>query len=533
MDLLPLVIAFILGFLMRLVGLPPMLGFLFAGFVLHALGIESNDTIEQISSLGILLLLFTIGLKLNIRSLFRKHVWRGGIGHMIITVVLFYLVMVLLAFFSVSFFDELTLQVIAVIAFSLSFSSTVFAVKVLEEKGEMQSLQGRTAISILIIQDILAVTFLTISKGTFPSIWAVLLLGFPLLRKPLLWLMNRAGHGEMMVLFGFLLALSGAELFTVLGLKADLGALIVGLVVANSQKSEELSKTLLNFKEFFLVAFFLSIGLTGKPEWWMLGVSVIFILLIPVKSFLYFWILTRFHLRARTSFWIALSLSNYSEFALIVASVAVSAGLLGADWLLIFSITVSLSFLISSPLNTYVYYSKFEKFLMHFEQKKRLADDRPIQAGGADILIFGMNKLGSMSYDYMAAKFGKNVLGLDANYNIVLAHKKERRNVIIGDATDSGFWENLEPGNVSIVLLCMTNHSANKFAAIRLKHSHFTGRIAAVARYEDQIDELKNLGVDSVFNIYEEAGIGFAEHVCDVMGNDIPGLGKTNQKGKT
>ena len=518
MVLLPLIIAFVLGFLMRLLRLPPMLGFLLAGFVLNAMGVESSDTIERVSSLGILLLLFTIGLKLNVGSLIRKHVWQGGLSHLIITVSIYSLFMGLVAFIGLKYFSELTLKITALIAFALSFSSTVFAVKVLEEKGEMQSLQGKTAISILIIQDILAVIFLTIAKGSFPSIWAVLLLGFPLLRRPLLWLMNKSGHGEMMILYGFLLALSGAELFSIVGLKADLGALVAGLVVANSKKSEELSKTLLNFKEFFLVAFFLSIGLTGTPEWWMFGVSLVFMLLIPLKGFLYFWILTRFRLRARTSFWISLSLSNYSEFALIVISMAVSTSLLNSDWLLIFSITVSLSFLISSTMNSYLYFSIFEKFLMRFERKKRLADDKPIQTDGADILIFGMGKVGTMSYDYMASKFGKHVLGLDADYSIVLAHKKERRNVIVGDATDSGFWENLESGNVSVVLLTMTNHSVNKFAAIRLKHSHFSGKIAAVAHYEDEIKELETLGVDLVFNLYEEAGIGIAEHVCDVMG---------------
>lgn len=520
MVLLPLVVAFVLGFLMKLFRLPPMLGFLIAGFVLHAVGIESNETIDRISNLGVLLLLFTIGLKLNLRNLARKHVWQGGISHLIITVCIFSIFMGIFAFFGLKFFSELTIKIIALIAFALSFSSTVFAVKVLEEKGEMQSLQGKTAISILIIQDILAVIFLTFAKGSFPSIWAVLLLGFPLLRKPLLWLMNKSGHGEMMVLYGFLLALSGAELFSLVGLKADLGALVAGLVVANSQKSEELSKTLLNFKEFFLVAFFLSIGLTGTPEWQMLGISLVFVALLPLKGAFFFWILTRFKLRARTSFWISLSLSNYSEFALIVISMAVSASLISGDWLLIFSITVSLSFLISSPINTYLYFSIFEKHLMKFESVKRLADDRAIKTDGAEILIFGMSKLGTMTYDYMSSKFGNHVLGLDADYSVVISHRKERRNVIIGDATDSGFWENLEPGNISFVLLAMHNFAANKFAATRLKRSQFRGKIAAVARFDDEIKELKNLGVDSVFSLYEEAGIGFAEHVCEVMSSE-------------
>ena len=522
MILLALVVAFTLGLAMRIVGLPPMLGFLIAGFVLHTLGFENSPTIERVANLGILLLLFTIGLKLNIKSLFRKHVWQGGALHMLFTVIIFSLGLNILRFFSIGQFDELTSGAIMLISFALSFSSTVFAVKVLEEKGEMQSLMGKTAVSILIIQDILAVLFLTFSKGSYPSAWALLLLGFPLLRKPLLWLMDRTGHGEMMVLYGLLLALGGAEIFTLVGMKADLGALAAGLVVANTAKSEELSKTLLNFKEFFLVAFFLSIGLIGQPEWWMLGVSVIFIVLIPLKSFLYFWILTRFRLRARSSFWISLSLSNYSEFALIVGAVAVSANFINADWLLIIAITVALSFLISSPLNTNLYYAQFENFLSRFEGKKRLADDRPIKIDGAEILIFGMGKLGTMAYDYMASKFGKSVIGLDADYNIVLNHKKDHRNVIIGDATDSGFWENLEPGNVSIVLLTMSNFAANKNAAQRLKQSHFSGKIAAVSRFDDEMKQLQDLGVDSVFNLYEEAGLGFAEHVCDVISEQIP-----------
>lgn len=517
MLLLALVVAFTLGFAMRLVGLPPMLGFLIAGFVLQALGFENSPSIERVANLGILLLLFTIGLKLNIKSLFRKHVWQGGAVHMLFTVIIFSLALTGMRIFGFGHFNELAGGSIILISFALSFSSTVFAVKVLEEKGEMKSLMGKTAVSILIIQDILAVLFLTFSKGAYPSVWALLLLGFPLLRKPLLWLMNRTGHGEMMVLFGLLLALGGAEIFTLVGMKADLGALAAGLVVANTAKSEELSNTLLNFKEFFLVAFFLSIGLIGQPEWWMLGVAIIFIVMLPLKSFLYFWILTRYRLRARSSFWISLSLSNYSEFALIVGAVAVSSGLINADWLLIIAITVALSFLISSPLNTKLYYAQFEKFLCRFEGKKRLADDRPIKIDGAEILIFGMGKLGTMTYDYMASKFGKNAIGLDADYNIVLNHKKEHRNVIIGDATDSGFWENLEPGNVSIVLLTMSNFAANKFAALRLKQSHFTGKIAAVARFDDEIKDLEHLGIDSVFNLYEEAGIGFAEHVCEVL----------------
>jgi predicted Kef-type K+ transport protein len=196
MLLLALAVAFTLGFAMRLVGLPPMLGFLIAGFALQALGVENTPAIDRIANMGVLLLLFTIGLKLNIKSLFRKHVWQGGAFHMLLTVLIFSIALAGMRLLGFSYFDPLSATNILLISFALSFSSTVFAVKVLEEKGEMKSLMGKTAIAILIIQDILAVLFLTFSKGQYPSAWALLLLGFPLLRKPLLWMMHRTGHGE-------------------------------------------------------------------------------------------------------------------------------------------------------------------------------------------------------------------------------------------------------------------------------------------------------------------------------------------------
>ena len=522
-ELFALLVAFVLGFMMRLVGLPPMIGFLLAGFVLKFFGVDSSTTIEEVGQLGILLLLFTIGLKLNVKNLFRGHNWQGGTIHVVLTMVLMSLIFVVLGIAGVSIFADMPIETIALISFALTFSSTVFAVKVLEEQGEMHSLLGNTAIAILIIQDILAVLFLTIFGGKTPTLWALLLLGFPLLRKPVLWLLKKSGHGEMMILFGFLIALLGAKVFSVTGLKADLGALVAGVIVANHFKSKELADTLMNFKDFFLVAFFLGIGLSGVPELWMFGIAVIIILMLPLKSILYFLILTRFRLRIRTALRVSLTLSNFSEFALIVCSFAVAQNMLSNDWLIIMSITVSLSFLVAAPLNSRLSYSKLEKYLARFETKQRLADDKPIEIGNADILIFGMSKIGTMTYDVMASKYGKKVMGIDSDIEKVTAHEKAQRNVIIGDATDAGFWDNLRPGNVKMVLLTMYNHAANKLAAQKLKHGHYSGKIAAVAHWDDEMEELKELGVDLVVNLYEEAGIAFADEVCKVMGENASG----------
>ncbi|MCD6475726.1 MAG: cation:proton antiporter, partial [Anaerolineaceae bacterium] len=116
----------------------------------------------------------------------------------------------LLSYTALSVFSELDWKTSLLIAFALSFSSTVFTVKVMEGKGEMNSKHGRIAIGILILQDFFAVLFLTLSSGKIPSPWAVCLIGLLFLKKPILALMNRSGHGELLILLGLLIPIAGA-----------------------------------------------------------------------------------------------------------------------------------------------------------------------------------------------------------------------------------------------------------------------------------------------------------------------------------
>jgi predicted Kef-type K+ transport protein len=132
-------------------------------------------------------------------------------------------------------------------------------VKSLEESGDMGAMHGRVAIGILIMQDILAVLFLTFSTGKIPSLWALALLMVLLGgRRYIGSLISRSGHGEMVTLCGLFLALVlGAKGFESVGLKADLGALFVGVLVGSHPKSKEVSKSLMGITDLLLVGFFL------------------------------------------------------------------------------------------------------------------------------------------------------------------------------------------------------------------------------------------------------------------------------------
>jgi len=520
-DIAALGIAYALGLAARFIGLPPLIGYLVAGFVLYAGGGVLTPTLKDFSEMGVTLLLFSIGLKLQIRSLLMPQIWAVASLHMIVTVILAALFINLMAIIGLTQFSNLDPIAIALIAFALSFSSTVFAVKILDEKGEMNSLYGRISIGILIVQDIAAVIFLAASTGKVPTVWALSLLLLIPLRPLLFKFFEKSGHGELQILFGLTIALGGAQLFELVSVKGDLGALILGVIFASHARAPELARQLLGFKDLFLVGFFLSIGLSGPLSWSAVAIGALLVLLVPFKTMLFFWLMSKFNLRARTSFLGSLSLANYSEFGLIVVAVSVSNVWLGSEWLIIIAIALSLSFILAAPLNSTSYhlYSKMHNFLLHFEGTNPIAAEAEINSGDASIIVFGMGRVGSGAYKVFHQRADDKVLGVDHDTAKVTKLKESGLNVIRGSAIDPDFWSriNLNLANVKMIVLAMPNTQENLFATRQLKDIGYIGQVAAIARYPDEIEILKQAGVHAAFNLYAEAGAGFAEHICSEL----------------
>jgi predicted Kef-type K+ transport protein len=520
MDPLWIIFAFGFGFVVKQIGLPPLVGFLTAGFALNLFGVEHSEILRHIADFGVLLLLFTIGLKLKIKNLLKPEIWAASSLHMMIITLLFGVIVMLLSFFGFSKFAQLSISNSFLLAFALSFSSTIFAVKILEETGSMKTSHGNIAIGILVMQDIFAVIFLTISSGKEPSLWALallLLIFVPKLIKKTKFsnLINKSGHGELLVLLGVLLPITGAALFDLVGLKPDLGALVFGVLLAEHDRAEELAKTMMGFKDLFLISFFLSIGLSGIPSLEGIGIALILALLIPVKTILFFFILTGFKLRVRTSVLASFNLSNYSEFGLIVGAAAVANGWLETEWLVIFAVALSVTMLISSPLNTKAQsiYLRFQKKLLQFESSTRLKEDAPIVFSNEEVIVFGMGRTGSEVYRVMSEKFKKSVLGVDINLDVINKQLSLGNNVIQGDVTDLRFWQRVNLSEKPpLAILATPSHAAHMRVIEQLNKIHCSIKVAVIGRYDDELEELTNAGADVVFNLYEEAGFGFANH---------------------
>ncbi|MDH5764884.1 MAG: cation:proton antiporter [Gammaproteobacteria bacterium] len=513
-------LVFILGFVAKQLGLPPLAGFLLGGFIMQAMGIETFPALNTLADLGITLLLFTIGLKLDLRSLARPEIWGVSSLHVLMVVISFTSLISIVSYTGLPLLVDINLQTAVLLGFALSFSSTVFAVKVLEDKGELKSNHGRIAIGILIMQDIFAVVFLTISTGKIPSPWAAVVLIVLIALRPVFnQIIKRVGHGELLVITGFIFAMGGASLFEQVNMKADLGALVMGMILARQARSSEMANALLGFKDLFLIGFFLSIGLTASMSLHVFAIALLLVAILPIKVLIYYWLISMFRLRARTSFLTSLSLANYSEFGLIVGAIGYSQGWLSSDWLGVIAVAMALTFIIASPLNvaSHQLFARMDKFITRFQREKRLSRDRIISTGDAEILVFGMGRIGTAAYETLREKHGDIVMGVDNDAVILEKHKAEGRKVILGDATDVEFWENLQLEKVRIILLDMPKPEENLFAFQQLDQNGFKGLVAGTAKYDDQVEMLKQAGLDAAFNIYAEAGAGFANHVTEKL----------------
>lgn len=510
---------FAAGLIALILRLPPLVGFLAAGFLLNGLGVEKIQGLEIAAELGVTLMLFAIGLKLDLKALLGKEVWLTAAAHLLGTVLIgtgFLWLLVLWGAVSVP-----NLGIMAVLAMALSFSSTVFAIKILQDRGDEQALYGRITIGILVMQDIFAVAFISISRGTAPS---PLTLGLALLIPALVMLLRRftrLGHGEMQALFGIFMALvPGFALFEYLGLSGSLGALIMGIVLAGHPGSDQLAHSLFTLKELLLIAFFINIGFAGLPNLRTLTGGLLLLLLLPAQGLGYWVLLWAMGMRHRTSLLASALLATYSEFGLIVASLGVGAGWLGSDWLVTIAVAVAGSFVIASifnPRNTSLQ-SSFAARFPHRPPEKLHIHDRPIPLGDARALVLGMGRVGFAAYQQLAEEFGEQVLGVEHDPHRIEVLEKRGVKVIEGDATDTDFWDRvIRNGLVKVIVLAMPQQHANIDALQEIKARSFAGIVAAVAMYRDDVAELEELGIGIVVHMYAGAGRDLADRSIEIL----------------
>ncbi len=210
----------------------------------------------------------------------------------------------------------------------------------------------------------------------------------------------------------------------------------------------------------------------------------------------------------------ALNLANFSEFGLIVAAIGVGNGWLDGRWLVIIALALSFSFVLASLFAALEHrlYARFEHLLLPFESDTRLAEDQIETPGDTRILIFGLGRTGSNAYRAMREQEGDSVCGVDYDAERVAYYRRLGWRVIRGDATDADLWREIDKVRVTMVMLALPSFNENLAAIGTLRAAGYTGFVAATAHFDDERARLEAAGADVAFNIFAEAGAGFAAH---------------------
>jgi len=154
---------------------------------------------------------------------------------------------------------------------------------------------------------------------------------------------------------------------------------------------------------------------------------------------------------------------------------------------------------------------------VRFQHPVRLPDEREISPGDVTVLIFGMGRVGTGAYATLCEERGERIVGIDMVSEVVQRHVAAGRNVIQASAMDPDFWSRLRlnHGSLRLVMLAMPQNEENVYAAKQLRKYGYSGRVVALAKYADDVELLKEAGVHTVFNLYAEAGAGFARNAYE------------------
>jgi glutathione-regulated potassium-efflux system ancillary protein KefC len=505
MELIWVGTAYFVGLISSRLSFPPLVGYLAAGYILHVFGVESAQTLTHLADIGIELLLFTVGLKIKLRSLLRQEVLSVGGLHLFIVTGVSGIVFLLLG--------EQTAGGL-ILGASLAFSSTVLAIKVLEDNGELSSLHGRDVLSILILQDVVAIALLAFADGRQPSYWAFALLLLPLLRPLAHRLLTVSRAEELRLLLGVSLALAGGLSAEKVGVSPDIGALLMGVMLAAHPQIDDLSDKLWSLKEVFLVAFFLQIGLADLPDPAQVIHAIGLMGMLPLQGILFFVLFLLAGLRARTAFISSLALMTYSEFALITTGAMVKANLLEPEWNSTIALAVAGSLAVAAPLNrnSHELFSRYERFLIRFEKKSWHPDRLPDSIGVAEWLVVGMGRTGLSAYLALSRR-EKRVVGLDADPTVLENLRAEKRRVIYGDAEDSELWSGLPLDRVKGIILALPDFDARCSAVRQLRKRGYKGQIGTICYLPEEQQELRQLGADFTIHPLVEAGNQLAQHI--------------------
>lgn len=494
-----LLVTAIIGMGAKFAKQPLVVAYIFVGILLGPTFlnlVQYEEEIELFAELGIALLLFLVGLKLDlslIKNIGKVAVFTG-LGQVIFTGLLGYFIVVGFGFDFVQ---------AAYIAVAITFSSTIIVVKLLSDRREIDQLHGQIAVGFLIVQDILVIVFMVVIAaigssagevdrsipvlifGSIAYIAAAVAISKFLLPRLLAWLSKSQ---ELTLLFGVSWALSLAAISYSLGLSMEIGAFIAGVALASTPYRESLSGRMVSLRDIMVLFFFIQLGSSlsfSDAVEQLIPAIVISIFVLVAKPIIVMLIMRSLGYRNQVSFKTSMAIAQISEFSLILMALGFSLGQVSQSAVSL----VTLVAVITITLSTYfiLYSDKIYALLLPWLKKFDIPaedglDEKAIEAR-YDAIVIGAGRLGSSVIAGLASK-GANLLIVDHNPTTLNQMGNEGHGTLYGDISDPEFASSLPLNEADAVICTAQERSTNLVVLETLDRYGYTGQICLTAMDE-------------------------------------------------
>lgn len=494
---------------MRLLRQPLIIGYILSGIICGPALLDlihNHEAFASFSQIGIALLLFIVGLGLNVGVI-------KNTGKPVFLIFLLNTLLVGGVTYGLGTLLDLPRTESVVLAMAMLFSSTIVVVKNLVDRREQHRLYGQIAIGVLLVEDIaatIALVFLATAKEGGGSDQLYGLIGKGLLLGGALtfigWFaMDKlakffAANQEFLFTFALAWAFSVAAVFDVSGFSLEVGALFAGVSLASLPYAQEISTRLKPLRDFFLVLFFVSLGSTITPG----GISdaILPALLLSavalfVKPFSVSTGMGLLGFTKQTGFKTAAHLSQVSEFSIIVIALAVAEGMASERMLNALTLTALITIAVSSYLMKYneSLYRVFAKWLTPFERQNAYADHG--KAPDYKLFLFGYRK-GGHEFVNTFRDMKKKYIVVDYNPDVIETLERQHIHHAYGDATDYELLEELGLGKAEMVVSILPGQTTNRELLKYYLSQNEKGIFICHATSYDNAAELYELGASYI-----------------------------------
>jgi Kef-type K+ transport system membrane component KefB/Trk K+ transport system NAD-binding subunit len=516
-----ILMATILGILARILRQPIILSYIVTGLLFGLFGyfhLINKEVFQVFSNLGIMFLLFLVGLEINYTSL-------RLVGKISVILGLTQIIFTASIGFFIALYFNFTYLQSAYIAIALTFSSTIIIVKLLSEKKDLNSLYGKISIGFLLVQDLVAVLILILLSGianngnlVISNIILALIKGFFLFtimivlgRKFLPKIFDKIAHSqELLFITSLAWVLSIASIISSrwIGFSIEIGGFLAGLALANSSQTFEIAAKIKYLRDFFILIFFVILGSSfANYEFLQLTWPVIVLSLFVLigNPLIILIIMYLFGYRRRTSFLCALTVAQISEFSLILVHLGQKLGHLTQDIVSLVTVVGIITIAISSYMIIYneELFRFLSPFLKIFERRKKYQEEPEISNTAKPIILIGAHRLGQNIITDLPKE---NLLIIDFDPEIINKLKKLNYTTLLGDISDLEIREKANIQKAQLVISTSPDFEDN----LRLLKELISlrQRPKIIVRGNDEIDALlfyKN-GADYVILPYFTAG---------------------------